>query len=910
MYSYEIRDRFLKFFEARGHKVTASDLLVPRNDPTLLFTGAGMNQFKEQFMGKNVVYKRAASCQKCLRTGDLDNVGRTPRHHTFFEMLGNFSFGDYFKKDAIMWAWEFMTREMKFAEERLWVSVYLEDSEAYDIWRNIVKVPEKRIVKLGPKDNFWPANAPKDGPNGPCGPCSEIFYDWGADKACGKPDCTPACDCNRFIEVWNLVFTQFDRQPDGSLKPLPSKNIDTGMGLERITAVVQGVQSNFGTDLFIPIIEAVKRELGESAQSIPQAGLNLIADHIRSSVFSICDGVSPSNEKQGYVIRKLIRRAYLKSKQTQPFLYGIVPVVTGLMKNTYPELEEKREYISAIVKEEEKRFSETLTTAMPILDEMLALGDKTLSGDKIFKLVDTYGMPYETVEEAVAARNVKLDRQGFDKCMEERKESSRKGSNITSDFIFKPDSFSGAPKPVFSEKLPLDVEIVFILKEEKTAHGIAEGESAEILISPQPKAFYAESGGQAGDKGFIRKGDNILEILNTCETDQRIILKTFAKKGAFALKDKATLNIDVESKKYSAMNHTATHLLQAALRKVLGGHIKQSGSMVNDSRLRFDFTHMKKLTDKEIVEVESLVNKWIALSESVAQRVTSMSEAKREGALSFFGDKYGDEVRVVSVGDISKELCGGSHVENTKEIGFLKITGETSIASGVRRIEALTGQKAEEWMRVTIKKMFDDFTVSVLRIGGAAKIISGLEGLSPALELSEAVLLDKKAVDAELARRYEEELKPIFEEAGRRISEEMKALEKNKEADAFNRLKSDLNTAISDIKLCGVVPLLALSWKNIDGGTVKKALLYLEKEVKSCVVILASDVAGKVTLQCLVTKDLVAKGINAKNIIGEIAPLISGGGGGNEFFAQAGGKDASGIAAAFAKAEEIIRRMG
>ena len=381
----------MNFFESKGHKTSESDLLVPKNDPTLLFTGAGMNQFKEQFMGKNIAFNRATSCQKCLRTGDLENVGKTPRHHTFFEMLGNFSFGDYFKKEAIEWAWEFMTKEMSFPEERLWISVYHDDQEAYSIWLNDIGIAPERIVKLGAKDNFWPADAPSKGPNGPCGPCSEIFYDWGEDKGCGKDKCNPSCDCSRFVEVWNLVFTEFERKPDGELLPLPNKNIDTGMGLERMASVLQGAPTNFGTDLFLPIIDAIKKEIGERSRSLSESALNLIADHLRAATFTIGDGVSPSNEKQGYVVRKLIRRAYLKGGKGSPFLYNVVPVVTSLMKEIYPETEDKREHISAIIEEEEKRFGETLTAALPVLDEMVAACGDKLSGEDIFKLVIRMG---------------------------------------------------------------------------------------------------------------------------------------------------------------------------------------------------------------------------------------------------------------------------------------------------------------------------------------------------------------------------------------------------------------------------------------------------------------------------------------------------------------------------------------
>ncbi|MFQ5952740.1 MAG: alanine--tRNA ligase, partial [Candidatus Omnitrophota bacterium] len=494
MKSSEIRQRYLDFFEGKGHTVVSSDLLVPREDPTLLFTGAGMNQFKEQFMGKNITFSRAASCQKCLRTGDLENVGKTPRHHTFFEMLGNFSFGDYFKKEAIEWAWEFMTKEMGLPEEKLWVSIYEDDDEAYSIWLNEIKVPAEKIVKLGAHENFWPADAPTKGPNGPCGPCSEIFYDWGEGTGCGRKECDPACDCGRFVEVWNLVFTQFDRKSDGSLDPLPSKNIDTGMGLERMASVMQGVKTNFDTDLFTDIIKRIKEELYEgdifTIQDISGKNvLNLIADHIRAVTFAIADGVSPSNEERGYVVRKLIRRAYLHGrgakKEKEPFLFNIVPTITRIFKDVYPELEEKREHISAIVEEEEKRFEDTIKTAMPILNEMLATKPKILDGEQIFKLVDTYGLPIDVISARAHIVGTTPDIEGFEKLMEGRKEESRKGSALVGEFIFQPDKFREAPKPDYSDQLPLETKLEFILKESEVTEKVGEGDRAEVITSPQ-----------------------------------------------------------------------------------------------------------------------------------------------------------------------------------------------------------------------------------------------------------------------------------------------------------------------------------------------------------------------------------------------------------------------------------------
>ena len=474
MKSSEIRKKFLEFFKSKGHEIVPSDTLLPKNDPTLLFTSAGMNQFKEQFMGRNVVYKRAASCQKCLRTGDLENVGRTSGHHTFFEMLGNFSFGDYFKEEACVWAWEFMREALNLPKEKLWVSVYEDDDEAYKIWLELLKVPKKRIVKFSAKENFWPSNAPAEGPDGPCGPCSEIFYDWGKGTGCGKKSCGPSCDCGRFVEVWNLVFTQFNRVGKNKLEPLPSKNIDTGMGLERITAVMEGVKTNFETDLFRPIT----KEIADSRLRIKDKSVNTIADHIRAVIFAISDGISPSNEERGYVVRKLIRRAYLLGNTNEPFLYKYVPKFVKIMQDTYPELKSRREDITLVIKEEEEKFQNTLIAALPKLEELIAEFRKPrkIPGKEIFKLVDTYGLPLEVIEERTAKAMYKLDLKGFEGYMQRQKELSRDKSKIEAD-IFVKDKFSDAPKPKTSHEKPLKAEIVFIAGE-------------HILTSPQSGIFY------------------------------------------------------------------------------------------------------------------------------------------------------------------------------------------------------------------------------------------------------------------------------------------------------------------------------------------------------------------------------------------------------------------------------------
>ena len=900
MKASEIRERFLRFFGERGHKVVSSDLLVPGKDPTLLFTGAGMNQFKEQFMGRNVTYTRAASCQKCLRTGDLENVGRTPRHHTFFEMLGNFSFGDYFKKDAIRWGWEFMTDQMGIPAGRLWVSVYEDDEESYDIWVKDVGVPGDRIIKLGAHDNFWPADAPKEGPNGPCGPCSEIFYDWGVDKGCGEPDCGPDCDCGRFVEVWNLVFTQFDRQSDGSLTPLPSKNIDTGMGLERMASVKQGVMSNFDTDLFTPIIGQIKEVLGGAAGKLKPPDLNLIADHIRAAVFAIADGVSPSNEKRGYVVRKLIRRAYMKGGAKEPFLYNIVPKVVEMMKDAYPELEEKREHISAIVKEEEKRYDDTLRTAMPVMEEMLSSGKGRLEGQEIFKLVDTYGLPLELISEEAAGKGLSLDIEGFNSLMEQRKEQSRKGSDLTSEFIFQPDLFTGAPRPECVDELPLEADLEFILKDEKPAAGIEEGERAEIITSPQSGLLYSEAGGQVGDKGRLIKDGALLEIVNVFEADGRKILEVVAREGSFKKGERVTLEVDPAIKRRTAQNHTATHLLQAALRRVLGDHVKQSGSYVDDRRLRFDFTHMKKLSDRELRKVEDMVNAWISEDIQVSKQTKSLREAKEQGALSFFGEKYGDTVRVVSVGDESRELCGGTHVDNTAEIDIFKITSESSVASGIRRIEAVTGEGARAWVRKTLTDQLEGLKA----LAGAG----GEDALSPETEkTARDIISGSVGIDADTLRDYDEKIMPAILRAKEDLERAAKKLQKQKASNAFEEAKKDIDALAAKPETLGDVKLIAGVIEGLGMQLLRKAAGYLEKKAGSSVIVLGSSDEGKAYLICAVTPDIAGKGVSAKELISGISGRIGGSGGGRETFAQAGGNQPAGLEEAMAEARRILR---
>ncbi|MDD2654043.1 MAG: alanine--tRNA ligase, partial [Candidatus Omnitrophica bacterium] len=689
-----LRKKFLEFFAGKKHKIVVSDSLVPAGDPTVLFTSAGMNQFKKQFLGQITDFRRAASSQKCLRTDDLDKVGQTPFHHTFFEMLGNFSFGDYFKKEAIAWAWEFLTEWLKIPQDKLWVSVYKEDDEAYQIWLKDIKIGKDKIVKLGDKENFWPSEAKQKGPNGPCGPCSEIFYDYGKDIGCGKKDCDPACSCGRFAEIWNLVFTQFNRKEGGSLEPLPNRNIDTGMGLERLAAVMQGVKSNFETDLFEPIVKEIVKEAGRS----PNLKIvYVVADHIRAMSFAILDGVLPSNDNRGYVVRKLIRRGVNNCRQIgikKAFLYKLVSVVSEVMKEPYPELLDRRENIAAIIKREEESFWNVLKETEPKMISSFELFRKELKSTSelakkvaefAFELHDTYGYPKEMTQNFAKDNNVPFDEKYFDVLMQEQKQRSKSASSMAGD-VFVDAEIKGdleATEFVGYETMEEKSKILKIFDQEnnevKTTKGL---KTAKIILDKTP--FYAESGGQICDKGIISQDkDAKLEVIDVKKIHQSIIHICSSIKGEFKVGDKVNAEVDIERRLAIARNHTATHLLQAALRKVLGEHVQQQGSLVAEDRLRFDFTHFKQLTKEELSRVEELVNEYIINNDALKVEEKSTTQAKKEGALAFFAEKYADKSRVVKIGAHSKELCGGTHLKATGQIGLFKILSEGSVAQGI-----------------------------------------------------------------------------------------------------------------------------------------------------------------------------------------------------------------------------------
>ncbi|MDD5005934.1 MAG: alanine--tRNA ligase [Candidatus Omnitrophica bacterium] len=865
----ELRKRFLDFFKSKNHKIVPSDSLAPKNDPSVLFTSAGMNQFKEQFLGKVTDFRRAASSQKCLRTGDLEKVGHTPSHHTFFEMLGNFSFGDYFKKDAITWAWEFLTKDLKITAEKLWVSVYEEDNESYNIWLNEIKVPANKIYKFGQKENFWPSNAINDGPNGPCGPCSEIFFDWGKDTGCGKSDCSPACDCGRFVEIWNLVFTQFNRKEGGKLDPLPNKNIDTGMGLERIVSCLQGVKTNFEIDIFKPIIDEIRQILEIKPFQFSEK-LNCIADHIRAVVFAIGDGVLPSNEGRGYVVRKLIRRASWFAQESgfkKPFLYKLVSRICNLMKEPYPELAKRRDNISDIVLSEEEKFINNINEGSDLLKETIAeLKSKNInriSGQIIFKLYDTYGFPLELTEIFAKDNNLELDLAGFNQEMEKQKKMARAGSNISGD-IFSKDIIDLLPTQFLGyETTRKEVQIIQIVKSKQSADKIKEGDEAWIILDKTP--FYGESGGQVGDTGKIYSSDkkSLAEVVDTKQIDGSIAHIVKVKKGGFKIQDKVLAEVNSERRQAIRRSHTATHLLQSSLRKVLGEHVQQSGSLVEPDYFRFDFTHFKDLKDDELARIEDLINEKIRANDKLSVEVMEKDKALKSGAIALFGEKYGESVRVVSIADYSREFCGGTHLDYTGDVAMMLIDNEGSVGSGLRRIQAFTGKLAYEKLKNSSKILKD---LSVMLKAKIEDIPSQVESL-----------LEKN-------KKLEKEVMSLTEE---NISLQI--------ADIINSSKK----TVEDYSY------IICQFKNLDSDILRKASdLLISKLTKKSVIFLASDNGLFI---CRVSKDLKDK-TSASGILGKILESFGGSGGGRPDFAQGGLKDKSRLSQVMKKAEEIIKK--
>ena len=871
----EIRARFIEYFEKQGHRAVPSSSLIPHNDPTLLFTNAGMNQFKDLFLGAETRdYVRATSAQKCVRAGgkhnDLENVGRTARHHTFFEMLGNFSFGDYFKQDAIRFGWEFLTQEMKLPVEHLWVSVFEDDDEAYNIWRDEIGVREERILRLGEKDNFWAM-----GDTGPCGPCSEIHIDQGEEMTCG-PDCAlGVCDCDRFLELWNLVFMQFERSADGTMTPLPKPSIDTGMGLERITAVVQGVKSNYDTDLLRSIITHIESLAGKTYGDDEEADVSMrvIADHSRATAFLIADGVLPSNEGRGYVLRRIMRRAARHAKMLgfdEPVLFKTATFVMESMKEAYPELEERLDYVAKVVKNEEERFIQTLGNGLRILndeiDSLKAQGQAVIPGDTVFKLYDTYGFPVDLTADIVEGQNFTLDEAGFEACMEQQRQKARenwKGSGEEGiGAVYKQLAEQGmACEFTGYDKLDDFGTVLALVKDGQRVETAQAGDSVEIITSTTP--FYGESGGQSGDSGLLTAEGVQATISNTLKPLPGLHVHVATiDQGTLSVGQAAELHVDVAQRTACALNHSATHILQAVLCDVLGDHVKQAGSQVTPDRLRFDFIHFSAMTDEEIKQVEDQVNQRIRENAAVMTDVMNTDEAVKAGATALFGEKYGDSVRVVRMGEFSMELCGGTHVNATGNIGLFKIVQESGIAAGVRRIEATTGAGALSAVQQQ-EQMIEDLAALV------------------------------KSDPSQLATR----LKKLMEHQ-KELERQVSSLEDRLGADRASNLMEQVKT-IADVKL------LAVRIDNLDGKQLREQADKLRDQLQSGIIVLGSVTDGKVALLVSVTKDLTDR-VKAGNLIKPLAEKVGGRGGGRPDMAQAGGSQPDQLNAALESAGQVV----
>jgi alanyl-tRNA synthetase len=853
MKSDEIRERFLKYFERSGHAIVKSSPLVPGNDPTLLFTNAGMVQFKDVFLGhENRSYTRATTSQRCVRAGgkhnDLENVGYTARHHTFFEMLGNFSFGQYFKADAIRMAWGLLTDEFGLDPSRMWVTVYETDDEAYDIWANEINIPIDRIVKIGDKpggqkyqsDNFW-----QMGETGPCGPCSEIFWDHGPNVEGGPPG-SPDEDGDRYIEIWNLVFMQFNRDESGVMNPLPRPSVDTGMGLERMAAVLQNVHSNYEIDLFKSLIDGVIREVG--CKDLGNASLRVIADHIRSCGFLIVDGVIPSNEGRGYVLRRIIRRAIrhgYKLGQSKPFFYKLVHDLIRVMGKAYPELEEAQGRVSEVLLDEERRFAETLEKGMIVLEAALLREDKVLDGETVFRLYDTFGFPVDLTADIARERNIQIDLSGFEAAMAEQRLRARAASKFQSSQELE---YKGLNTQFHGyESLLTTSKVVALYKNGDLVDQLSKGDKGIVVLDKT--TFYAESGGQVGDQGYIATEASPFSRFDVKDT-QKIRAEVFGHHGEMVngdlkLGDSVATEVNAGVRASTMFNHSATHLLHSALRKILGSHVQQKGSLVDQSRTRFDFAHPKPLSSKEVVKIENLVNQSIRSNESVQARVMSYDKAIDTGAVALFGEKYGDEVRVIAMGGASTELCGGTHVKRTGDIGLFKITAETGVASGVRRIEAITGQVALDYLHLRDKQFSD--VASLLRT-------------SPD-ETSDRLI------------QVLENAKQVEKELGRLKSK----MVSGQGADIASRA-----TLINGINV------LATVLTDSDAVLLRQTIDQLKVKLKSAVIVLGTVIGEKVILIAGVTDDLTAR-IKAGELVNYAANQVGGKGGGRPDLAQAGG---------------------
>ena len=867
----ELRKMFLDFFESKGHLVMKSFSLVPQNDKSLLLINAGMAPLKPYFTGAEIPpRRRVATCQKCIRTGDIENVGKTARHGTFFEMLGNFSFGDYFKHEAIAWSWEFLTEVVGLDPNRLYPSVYLEDDEAFDIWNKEVGIPAERIFRFGKEDNFWEHGA------GPCGPCSEIYYDRGEKYGCGKPDCTVGCDCDRYIEVWNNVFTQFNNDGEGHYETLENKNIDTGMGLERLAVVVQDVDSIFDVDTIVALRNKVCEIAGKTygASHEDDVSIRLITDHIRSATFMISDGIMPTNEGRGYVLRRLIRRAARHGRLLgidHIFLADLSASVIEGSKDGYPELEEKKDFIFNVLTNEENQFNKTIDQGLRILadleEKLKAEGGKVLSGADAFKLYDTYGFPLDLTKEILEEKGYGIDEDGFQAAMEEQRTRARESRETT--------NYMGAGATVYDEidpsvtsefvgyeNLTCTSEVTVLTTESEICDVLMEGQRGTVFVKETP--FYATMGGQQGDTGVIEAANGVFEVEDTIKLrGGKVGHVGIMKSGMMKCGENVTLKVNTQGRMDTAKNHSATHLLQKALKTVLGSHVEQKGSLVTPTRLRFDFAHFQAMTQDEISRVEELVNREIQAALPVETQIMGIEEAKKSGAMALFGEKYGEEVRVVSMGDFSKELCGGTHVGNTSQIMLFKIVSESGIAAGVRRIEALTGNNVIAYYQEMENKLSE-----------AAK----------ALKTSPAEIEEKIS----------------------HLLAEVKALQSENESLKSKMAQESLGNVMDQVVEVKGVKLLAAAVPDVDMNGLRDLGDQLKEKLGEGVVVLASAAGGKVSLLAMATDGAMKQGAHAGNLVKALAATVGGGGGGRPNMAQAGGKNPEKIADAIAQAAQVL----
>ncbi len=860
MTSAELRKAFLDFYVKQNHTAVHSSPVVPANDPTLLFTNAGMVQFKETFLGQEQRdYTRATSVQRCIRAGgkhnDLENVGYTARHHTFFEMLGNFSFGDYFKREAIQFAWDFLTKELKLPEEKLWVTVFEEDDETADIWLKEMNISGERFSRCGAKDNFWSM-----GDTGPCGPCTEIFYDHGADVAGGPPG-TPEEDGDRYIEIWNLVFMQFDRSADGTLTPLPKPSVDTGMGLERLAAVMQGVHNNYDIDLFQALVKKASELTGE--KDLTNSSLRVISDHIRSCAFTVTDGVMPSNEGRGYVLRRIIRRAIrhgYKLGQSQPFFHKLVDTLVEQMGEAYPELKAEQENVIRVLKLEEERFAETLENGMKLLEDYIAEMDGTvIQGDMAFKLYDTFGFPVDLTADVARERNLSVDEAGFAAAMEEQRQRARSASSFAGTAQSRVD-FDGETQFIGYNQDEADAKILAIFVDGQAVDSVSEGTEAVVILDQTP--FYAESGGQVGDSGSLTEGMHSFHVDDTQKQGALFLHHGKATAGSISVGTTIHAKINIEDRRACEKNHSATHLLHAALRQILGTHVQQKGSLVKADRLRFDFSHFEPISAQQLRDIEKLVNQKIMHNATVGMNEMDIESAKEKGAMALFGEKYGDVVRVVDMGEFSVELCGGTHVNSAGDIGPFRIASESGIASGVRRIEAITGDAAWEAIHADEDALLD---------------------------VADAIKSDKNQVSSKITQ----------------VMADYKALEKELKQLQGKLASSQGDDLASQAVEVNGVKVLAAKMEGADGNTLRETMDKLKDKLEPAVLVLAAVDGQKVTVAAGVSKSATNR-FKAGELVNHVAQQVGGKGGGRPDMAMAGGKDPSKLEEALASVQAWV----